>query len=127
RAVLEGVALEYGIYLRCLEALYGRGKVTEVRVTGGGEKSAVWNRIKADVLGVPIVQIPGAGGAPLGSALLAARGVGAVEDLDEAAAEWITTGAITEPDPSRAPAGRARVERYAALLDSLNTWSERKD
>lgn len=127
RAVLEGVALEYGIYLKCLEALYGRGKVTEVRVTGGGEKSAVWNRIKADVLDVPIVQIPGAGGAPLGSAMLAARGVGAIKDLDEAASEWITTGAVTEPDPSRAAAGRARVERYAALLDSLNTWSERKD
>ena len=123
RAVLEGVALEYGIYLRCLESLYGKGKVTEVRVTGGGEKSAVWNRIKADVLGVPIVQIPGAGGAPLGSAMLAAYGVGAVKDLDAAAGEWITTGAVTEPDPSRAAAGRARIDRYAALLQSLNEWS----
>ena len=126
RAVLEGVALEYGIYLRCLESLYGRGKVTELRVTGGGEKSAVWNRIKADILGVPIVQIPGAGGAPLGAAMLAAYGVGALKDLDAAAAEWITTGAVTEPDPSRAAAGRARIERYAALLQSLNGWSTMK-
>ncbi len=124
RAVLEGVALEYGIYLKSLESLYGKGKVTEVRVTGGGEKSAVWNRIKADVLGVPIVQIPGAGGAPLGSALLAAYGVGEVKDLDATAAEWITTGAVTEPDPSRAALGRSRVERYTALLESVNKWSE---
>ena len=72
RAVLEGVALEYGIYLRTLEKLFGAGTVAEVRVTGGGEKSGVWNRIKADTLGVPIVQVMGAGGAPLGSALLAA-------------------------------------------------------
>jgi len=126
RAVLEGVALEYGIYLKSLESLYGKGKVTEVRVTGGGEKSAVWNRIKADVLGVPIVQIPGAGGAPLGSALLAACGVGEVKDLDATAAEWIRTGAVTEPDPSRTELGRSRVERYTALLESVSSWSERK-
>ncbi|MGA2761731.1 MAG: FGGY family carbohydrate kinase [Spirochaetia bacterium] len=126
RAVLEGVALEYGIYLGCLESLYGKGKVTEVRVTGGGEKSAVWNKIKADVLGVPIVQIPGAGGAPLGSALLAAYGVGEVKDLDATAAEWVRTGAVTEPDPSRAALGRSRVERYTRLLETMNAWSEER-
>jgi xylulokinase len=127
RAVLEGVALEYGIYLKCLESLYGKGKVTEVRVTGGGEKSAVWNRIKADVLGVPIVQIPGAGGAPLGSALLAAYAVGDIGDLDATASEWVRTGAVTEPDPSRTQLGRSRVQRYTALLESLNRWSEGKE
>ena len=126
RAVLEGVALEYGIYLGCLESLYGKGKVTEVRVTGGGEKSAVWNKIKADVLGVPIVQIPGAGGAPLGSALLAAYGVGEVKDLDATAAEWVRTGAVTEPDPSRAALGRSRVARYTRLLETMNAWSEER-
>jgi len=127
RAVLESVALEYGIYLKSLETLYGAGNVAEVRVTGGGEKSATWNRIKADVLGVPIVQIPGAGGAPLGSALLAAYGVGEVDDLDETACEWIRPGQVTQPDPSKALLGRSRVERYTALLESLNSWSEERE
>lgn len=76
RAVLEGAALEYGIYLGALEKLYGAGRVREIRVTGGGEKSAVWNSIKADILGVPVVQIVVGGGAPMGAALLAAYGVG---------------------------------------------------
>jgi len=119
------VALEYGIYLKSLEALYGSGRVAEVRVTGGGEKSAVWNRIKADTLGVPIVQIPGAGGAPLGSALLAAHGVGEIKDLDVTACEWVRTGTVTEPDPSKTALGRSRIERYVALLEKLNAWSER--
>jgi xylulokinase len=120
--VLEGVALEYGIYLRTLESLFGRGTVTEVRVTGGGEKSAVWNRIKADTLGVPIVQVMGAGGAPLGSALLAGYGEGTLRDIEAARARWIRTGAVTEPDPRRVEAGRRRTERYAALLESMNSW-----
>jgi xylulokinase len=123
RGVLEGVALEYGIYLRALEALYGSGRVKEVRVTGGGEKSVVWNRIKADILGVPVVQIVGGGGAPLGSALLAAFAAGVVKDLQAGAAAWVKTGAVTEPDPSRAGMARERIERYEALLRALNAWA----
>jgi xylulokinase len=124
RAVLEGVALEYGIYLRTLESLFGRGTVREVRVTGGGEKSAIWNRIKADTLGIPVVQVSGGGGAPLGAALLAACGVGAFRDPDEGARQWIATGAVTQPDPARATVARNRIERYAALLEALGRWSE---
>ena len=123
RAVLEGVALEYGIYMRTVQKLFG-GTVSEVRVTGGGEKSVVWNRIKADILGVPVVQVMGAGGAPLGSALLAGSGVGVIKDIESAAAQWIRTGTITEPDPRRAPMCRRRIQRYTSLLASMNRWSE---
>jgi xylulokinase len=123
RAVLEGVALEYGIYLRTLESLFGAPPVTEVRVTGGGEKSAVWNRIKADTLGVPMVQVVEAGGAPRGSALLAAHGEGTLPDIQAAAARWIHTGAVTTPDPARIEAGKRRTDRYVALLDALNSWA----
>jgi xylulokinase len=123
RAVLEGVALEYGIYLDTLAKLFGASTVSEVRVTGGGEKSAIWNRIKADTLGVPIVQVNGAGGAPLGAALLAGHGVGALPDLGAAAARWITTGTATQPDPRRAAVSRRRIARYASLLAAMNGWA----
>jgi sugar (pentulose or hexulose) kinase len=82
----------------------------------------VWNRIKADTLGVPIVQVIGAGGAPLGSALLAGYGEGTLRDIEAACSTWIRTGAVTEPDPGRVEAGRRRTERYAALLESMNDW-----
>jgi xylulokinase len=108
------------LYLRQLESLYGAGRVREVRVTGGGEKSALWNRIKADVLGVPVVQIRGGGGAPLGSALVAGLGVGVFRDLDAAAAGWIRTGVVTEPDPRRAEICARRIARYQALLAALD-------
>ncbi len=124
RAVLEGVALEYGIYLGALEKLYGKGRIREVRVTGGGEKSAVWNGIKADLLGVPVVQIVGGGGAPMGSALLAAHGVGIVKDLAEGARRWVKTGTVTEPDRARGQVARHRLGRYRSLLETLNRWSE---
>jgi xylulokinase len=122
RAVLEGVALEYGIYLLTLERLFGAGVVKEVRVTGGGEKSAVWNSIKADTLGVPLTQVVGAGGAPMGAALLAGYGEGTLRDIEGACAKWVRTGTVTQPDPGRVAAGKRRTKRYAALLESMNAW-----
>ena len=56
RAVLESVALEYAIYQRALRRLLPDAAFTELRITGGGERSAVWNQIKADGLQMPIVQ-----------------------------------------------------------------------
>jgi xylulokinase len=123
RAVLEGVALEYGIYVKTLGDLFGPDTVKEVRVTGGGEKSAVWKRIKADTLGVPLVQVMGAGGAPMGSALLAGYGEGTLRDIEGAASRWIRTGTVTKPDPSRMEAGKRRIQRYTELLKRMNEWA----
>jgi xylulokinase len=45
---------------------------TELRVTGGGSKSAVWRQIVADVFGYPTVALKVAEGAALGAAIQAA-------------------------------------------------------
>jgi xylulokinase len=123
RAVLEGVALEYGLYLRVLKELDPRLSPREIRVTGGGEKSALWNAIKADVLGCRVVRIERAEGAPLGAALVAGFGAGLFGSLDEAAARWIRTGPVTLPNRRRRAHYAARQARYAGLLDTLNDWS----
>jgi sugar (pentulose or hexulose) kinase len=76
RAVLEGVALEYALYQQALRRLLPGAAFSELRITGGGEKSAVWNQIKADALQMPIAQIENGGGAPMGAAMLAGVGAG---------------------------------------------------
>jgi xylulokinase len=124
RAMLEGVALEYAIYKQVLLELHPKLRVAELRVTGGGEKSAFWNQLKADALGVPVVQMVRSEGAPLGAALLAAYGVGLVKDLDQAAREWMAAGRVTRPNRKLARYYQQRLARYGALLASLNAWSE---
>jgi xylulokinase len=124
RAVLEGVALEYCLYRDVLQAVNPELSIREVRITGGGEKSALWNQIKSDALGVPVVRIERHEGAPLGVALLAGHGVGLFPDLDEAARRWITAGAAVEPDRSLAGHYAARLSRYRRLLDLLQQWTE---
>jgi xylulokinase len=116
RAVLESVALEYGVYKRAILALYPNLLFRELRVTGGGENSALWNQIKADVLNMSVIQVQDGGGAPLGAAMLARFGVGACADLPSAATEWIDTGRRFAPDSSLAQHYRRRLDRYEACL-----------
>ncbi|MBM3861897.1 MAG: xylulose kinase [Verrucomicrobia bacterium] len=123
RAVREAVALEYAIYRNVLRELNPSLRLREVRVTGGGEKSALWNQIKADALGVRVVQIAGAQGAPMGAALVAGFGVGLFKDLDASARAWIKTGRVTLPQRKLAGHYARRLARYERLLEELNQWS----
>ena len=123
RALLEGVALEYGIYLDTLKSLYPESSPVEVRITGGGGRSDVWNQIKADVLGIPFVPLSRQGGAPMGMALLAGKAVGIFDDLQKAADRWIVREQTVEADPEMYGFYRERLERYGRLLSLLNEWA----
>jgi xylulokinase len=70
RAVVEGVTLGLAYGMRRLKDL----GITpaEVRLTGGGSKSAVWRQIASDVLGLPAVGFSVTEGAALGAAIHAA-------------------------------------------------------
>jgi xylulokinase len=96
RAVMEGVAMG----LRdSLEILLSLGvTVREVRVTGGGGRSAQWRQILADVLNVELTTVAVAEGAAYGAALLAAVGVGAFPSVEAACGEAVATGERTTPD-----------------------------
>lgn len=124
RAVLEGVALEYCLYRDVLQKVRGSEKVRELRVTGGGERSALWNQIKADALGLPVVQVNRPEGAPMGAALLAGLGVGLFSDLDATASAWIQLGKTFTPNRDRAAHYASRLARYQRLLEFLGDWAE---
>ncbi len=125
RAMLEAVALEYGVYKQVLLSLYPGLPLTEVRVVGGGERSGLWNQIKADTLGSRVVQINRGEGAPLGAALLAAYGAGLLKDINKAAGQWIGIGKVTRPNRRLFHYYQGRLSRYVALLEALNGWSEK--
>lgn len=120
RAVLEGVALEYALYRKGLSRLYGDTQIKELRVTGGGESSALWNTLKADALQAPLRRVARSEGAPLGAAMLAGWGVGVLPGLPEAAKQWITLGETTRPRKSLASVQSCRLERYESLLRLLD-------
>lgn len=70
RATMEGVTLGLGYGLARFREL--GIQPSEIRLTGGGSKSAVWRQIAADIFGVPTICLASAEGAALGAALQAA-------------------------------------------------------
>jgi len=87
RAILESIAYEYNIGLSSIIRLFKDYKIENIMVTGGGSKSKLWNKIKADVLGMPYFIMESYQFALRGSGLIAAYGVGAISDLENVASK----------------------------------------
>lgn len=120
RAVLEGVALEYAAYVAAIRRLLPAAKLDELRVTGGGAVSAVWNRIKADTLQFPVRPVVESQGAPAGAAIVAGWGAGVLKSPDAAARQWVETSAAVKPARSEAARAARRLEQYRTLLHALD-------
>ena len=120
RSAMEGVTMGMNYGLRRLAALGVRPK--EIRVTGGGAKSAVWRQIMADIFGVPVVGMVEDEGAALGGALQAAWCVARRENSRAAITE-LTNGTVALKEESRCLPNKANVGRYRelqALQDKLS-------
>ena len=120
RSMLESVAMEYAIYMKIMQATYPRLALTSLRVTGGGARSALWNKIKSSVLGLPIALVVGDQGAPAGAAMVAGVGVGWFDSLAATARRWVTLGQPFRPDKKAARMYKTRVEQYERLLELVN-------
>lgn len=125
RAVLESVALEYGIYKQAAEALYPELGIKEVRITGGGQNSPIWNTLKAGVLQAPVVKIQRNQGAPLGVAMIGGVAVNRYDSISQIAKEWVATGEAFECDPARYPFFEKRLAAYKELLQLMEGFTEK--
>ena len=122
RSVMESVALEYGIYRNSLISMVPDTEITELRITGGGERSLLWNSMKSSVLQVPVFPIDRNHGAPMGAAILAGMATGLFKSTIEAADRWITLKSSIKSDPRLWPFYERRVEKYQSLLDIMNRY-----
>lgn len=80
RALLEGVAF---MLRQNLESIEHAGiTIGEIRSMGGGARSALWNQIKADVCGKPILTLENEETALLGDAILAGVACGVLPSIE---------------------------------------------
>ena len=118
RAVLEGVA--YGLR-DSFELMRGAGlgDVQQVRVTGGGARSAFWRQILANVFGVELATVAAGEGAAYGAALLAAVGDGLWADVPAACAEVIQITGSTKPEAGETAVYDEQYAIYRSLYPTL--------
>jgi xylulokinase len=120
RAVLEGVAFGLRDNFELMRAS-GLAAIRQVRISGGGARSPLWQQILADVLGAELVTVSTTEGAAHGAALLAGVGAGVWADVPAACeAAIMITGQVA---PSSDPGTQARYERcyqeYRELYPAL--------
>ena len=107
RAVLEAIAGEYSeIAERCRKA---GTPVDRVIITEGGSKDSLWNQIKADMINAETLTFK-TGGALALNAVIAAYGVGELDDLKTKLHESLTeTGHWTPKEKLTLPAIPFRI------------------
>jgi xylulokinase len=116
RAVLEAIAYDQYLQLRNFQANDPNLAVAEVTAFGGGARSALWNQIKADVLGLPHVLLGREDLAPIGNAILAGYALGIYTDMAETAERFVQRTARVEPRPEVHAYYQECAAFYAALL-----------
>ena len=120
KAVLEGVSLEYALYMNILKEGSKNFSPSEIRIIGGGGQSREWNQIKADVLGIPVVKVKREEGAPLGAALLAGYGAGLFSNIDQTAKKWIDLGEAISPNLNNTKSiYPERISKYTKLINAI--------
>jgi xylulokinase len=119
RAVLESVAFEYAGFLQRALELFPDLVPLDVRVIGGGGDDALWNLIKASVLGLPYVRLRRESFSCWGAAIVAAAAVGAVEDMAGTALATTAEAGRVMPDASLVSLYDTRKRDYRALVDLL--------
>ncbi len=113
RSIMEAVAF---VLKQDLDYI-GAENVREIRITGGGASSRLWSQIKADVTRKTLKTVSESETACLGSAILAAVGIGAFPSIEEAAE------IVASPRSEYIPGDTdytAAYERFCSLDNTMN-------
>ncbi len=120
RAVLEGVGFGLKDSFELMKSA-GLREIKQVRISGGGAKSALWRQILADVFEMELVTVNITEGAAYGAALLAGVGAGLWPDVQTACDATVRIAASVAPDARRAAAYQQSYASYRGLYPALRS------
>lgn len=119
RAIMEGVAMTLRVVLeRFLNAGF---QVSQIRLGGGGARSELWIQILADVFKQPIYIPACEESGCLGSAIMAALGLGVYDTLEQAVANMVKNQRVVFPDQEKSLVYDNMYRLYTTLYETLST------
>jgi D-xylulose kinase len=125
RAVLESVAMEVKKNVNVFKLLGSNPQ--EMRVTGGGSRSNLWNQIQADVLGIRCGRGELEESTAVGAAILATYGIKEFPDISKAADEMANITKVWDPIPANHEKYTklfATAEKLYSILDQNGIYNE---
>jgi xylulokinase len=122
RAILEGVAFS----LRDIFRILGEMKVPirNIRLGGGGARSALWRQIQADVFGAEVETVEAEEGAAYGAAILAGVGAKMWPSVDEACESVVRVAGHTAPGLKVVAVMNSNYANYRRIYPALRSIFE---
>lgn len=119
RAILEGVAFS----LRDSFTIFREigVPVEEIRLGGGGARSALWRQIQAEIYGREVQRVASEEGAAYGAAILAGVGAGVWKSVDEACDAVVHVAERIKPDAGRVAAMERGYQNYRRIYPALRS------
>ena len=117
RSILEGAA--FALRHNVEVAASAGAEVREMRSVGGCSRSDVWNQIKADVLGMPVLIPRTSVGSPFGAAILAGMGAGVFPDVRKSLVEMVHLDKRFEPNQANHEKYTRIYQVYRNIYDHL--------
>ncbi len=119
RAILEGVAFS----LQDSFTLFAQMgvPVKQIRLGGGGARSALWRQIQADVYGHEVEIVEAEEGAAYGAALLAGVGAGIWRSVDEACDSAVRVAERVAPLPRNVAVMQARYQAFTRMYPAIKS------
>jgi xylulokinase len=117
RAILEGTA--FALRHNVEVARRAGVDLDELRSVGGGTRSNLWNQIKADVLGLPVLLPQVSVGAPFGDAVLAGMGLGLYPDVRRSLRQMVQLRARYEPNWENHSLYQELYQVFRSIYESL--------
>ena len=122
RSIMESLGY---ILRRNIEALNDMGiRVKEIRSLGGGSKSQVWCRIKADINQVTLETVKSVEAASLGAAILAGTATGIFESVESAVDSMVEVKERITPSADNREAYEKGYAMYRKLFSDLTECFE---
>ena len=119
RAIMEGVAFSLRDSLSIFDEM--QVPVSNIRLGGGGARSALWRQIQADVYRRPVQVVAADEGAAYGAALLAGVGAGIWSSVDEACECSVRVAVEIKPDPAAEKSMERQYEAYRRIYPALRS------
>ena len=126
QAVLEGVAFAIRDSAEVAKSL--GISITSSKICGGGAKSALWKRILANVLNIPLESPESEQGPGMGGAMLAMVACGAYDSVKAVCDRFVRVAAVVEPEPALVAKYEKRYQQFRKIYPACKRlFAELKD
>ena len=120
RALLESFSYDLALTLDSMCRQYPEIADQEIKLIGGGAKSAIWPQMLADVTGHRFAILDRPDVSLWGTAMLAAAGTGGIDDIAGTARAHVSVSRVFEPDPARHEFYRPYVALYEEITQAMH-------